>query len=235
MSLYNIKVITFDFDGVLVDSYSVIPRIYKEIGELFLGIGGSKLDLFVNDMLQGEELLDLGLLGPRREWWPVVMSRYVNGKPINLDEVDRFYWKERIEGSYIIEGVIETLESLRDKGFSLYIMCSRDDKDGSKMHRILVSGIDKYFKDIFLIGENIASRSEAINVIKEREGVEEKNILVVDDKVPPLYEVKKLGVWIAKVDFEGPIKLAWNLPVKPHFRVKNIRELLGVLLEIKKN
>jgi len=235
MSFKDIKVITFDFDGVLVDSYTVIPKIYKEIGEIFLGIGGAKLDRFVKDMLQGEELLDLGFLGPRREWWPIIMSRYVNGKPIDLDKVDEFYWKERIKGSFIIEGVVETLELLGDNGFSLYIMCSRDDKDGSKMNRIVVSGIDKYFKDIFLIGENVSSRAEAIEAIKTKEGVDVKKILVVDDKVPPLYEARRLGVWIAKVDFEGPIKLAWNLPLRPHFRVKRIKELVGAILEIKKN
>ena len=224
--LRKVKVITFDFDGVLVDSYTIIPIIYREIGEMFIGLRDGGLEKFVNEMLRGEELLDLGLLGPRREWWPIIISRFVNGKPIDLEEIDNFYWKERIEGSVIIDGVIETLETLRDKGFSLYIMCSRDDKDGSKMKRIKVTGLNKYFKDIFLVGETVETRKKALDIISNNEGVEKRNILVVDDKVPPLYEVRREGVLLAKVDFEGPIKMAWNLPIKPHIRVKNIREIL---------
>ena len=224
--LKGVKAFLFDFDGVLVDSYTSMPIIYREIGEKLLNLPNNQLDSFVQEMLHGEELHDLGLLGKRREWWPDIIRKFANGRTdIELDKIEEFFWEKRIETSKVIEGVENTLKYLRGN-FYISIMCSRDDQMNHKMKRIKKSGLDKYFNDFYIVGENISTRIEAINKVIKTKNLEAEEIAVFDDKVPPLYEIKNLDVKKVKVDFEGPLKLAWNLPVKVTLRVKKIVEII---------
>ncbi len=224
--LKDVVAFMFDFDGVLVDSYSYMPNIYGEIGEKFLKLEGENLEQFVEEMLFGEELHDLGLLGKRQEWWPNIFKRFENGySNINLEDIDAYYWKRRIEASFVIDGTVETLSQLSEIR-KIFILCSRDDLDDHKMHRIRESGLDKFFNEFYIIGENYPSREEAIKTLMSSLGLKTREIAAFDDKVPPLYELQKIGVKTVKVDFKGPLKLAWNLPIQPTLRVKSIREII---------
>lgn len=224
--LKGVKVFMFDFDGVLVDSYSEMPNIYREIGEKFLKLKDGNLEQFVKEMLFGEELHDLGLLGKRQEWWPDIFGKFENGySNLNLGKIDEYYWERRVETSFVIDGTIETLSKLSEIG-TLFILCSRDDLSGHKMYRIKKSSLNRFFDEYYIIGENSSSRTEVIKMITSTLEIKTREIAVFDDKVPPLYELQKTGVRTVKVDFEGPLKLAWNLPIKPTLRVKSINEVI---------
>ena len=94
------------------------------------------------------------------------------------------------------------------------------------MYRIKKSSLDRFFDEYYIIGENSSSRTEVIKMITSTLEIKTREIAVFDDKVPPLYELQKTGVRTVKVDFEGPLKLAWNLPIKPTLRVKSINEVI---------
>ncbi len=230
LALEGKKVMAFDFDGVLVDSYSIIPKIYRDIGRYYLNLNSDQLNNFVKDMLEGEELHDLGLLGSRNQWWPLIFMKYVeNGHLPRLEEVANYYWDNRIRGSRIIPNVPDTLSYLIEKGFKLVIVCSRDDIPGQKLKRIEKSGLIDFFDEVLIVGENVKTRHEAVIKIIRKYTLSHDELVIVDDKVPPLLQVQELNTFTIKVDFNGPIKKAWILPINPDLRIKTIADLKNLI------
>ncbi len=220
-------VFAFDFDGTLVDSYSCLPSVYGFIAEK-LNLKGDKVKEFVKKAIAYEDLFDYIGNYDRKSWWNKLLAEF-KVYPENIDDLIRLYWIKRAEESVVFDGSREVLETLRDMGFVIILLCASDGMRSVKRMRVEMSGLIKYFDEILIVGENVRDRFEAVEFICEKYGVEPDEVVVVDDKPNVINEVKKLGVKTVKVDFEGILKLAWSGECNPDFRVKRIDELKDVI------
>jgi len=214
-----IKLVAFDFDGTLVDSYSCLPGIYREIA-VILKI--EEAERFVSLAIEMEDLNDFIENYDRRSWWPFLFSNF-NVSP-DMEILDLFT-EERIRRTVRREGAVEVLMKLRDR--ILVLLTGSDGIPSAKRKRIVRSGLLPYFDDVIIVGEDVRTRREAIERLSEKYSVKPGEIAVVDDKAGPLREVEGLGVMAIRIRFRGPLTLAWRdvFPVE----IEELDDLLEIL------
>jgi len=163
-----------DFDGTIVDSYTIIPSIYKKIQEELKIDGG-----FVNAMLMVEELGDYFGIFEREKFLRLVLKD-------QWEYVLEIYWKLRTENQILLSDAIKFLERY-SKTLDLYLVTSKDDTIDMKKERIKKVGIKKYFKDIIIYGErDFEDLNKALEYLYDIE----KECFYIDDKNINLSKIK---------------------------------------------
>ncbi len=204
-------IFAFDFDGTLVDSYSCLPQVYERIAKEF-DLGRE----FVRRALRYEDEYDLKGVYDRLEWWPRLFKEF--GVEIGRGEMVRVlkrYWRIRAELSKPMRGAFDVLERLRAR-HKLYILSGNDGLRGMKFWRIKRSGLSHFFEKIFVVGENVGSRREALGYMS-RFG----EVVVVDDRPSVIREVRG---YAKTVLFE----FRWGDSCNPDFRVRSLYELMNL-------
>ncbi|MFP3289924.1 MAG: HAD hydrolase-like protein [Candidatus Nanopusillus acidilobi] len=204
-------VISLDYDGTLVDSYSIIPLIYEKIREELNLYEG-----FTEAMLAVEDLGDYFGIFERGRWIRFLIKD-------NPDEIIEYYWKIRTENQMILPGTIEFLEKYKNN--DLYLVTSKDDTKDIKIKRIKKTNLDKYFKDILLYGTE--EFKTIIDVFEYLIDID-KDIIYIDDKNTNLYQIKnKLNIKLFKRIYYPPypLKLAWYYPKIDVPKIINIFEI----------
>jgi len=206
--------IILDFDGTLVDSYHCIPEIYKEIEEKY----GFK-EGFSEAMLMVEDLGDFFGIFERRDWI-IILAKDV------AEEILRYYWDERMKRQKVLEDVKAFLENINAE---LYLVTSKDDDKETKYKRIKATGLEKYFKDIIIYGEDFKDLLEAIEYVID----EKDNCVYIDDKNINIFKVvsrfKEVKAYKRKFYPPFPKKLAWNYPKINVEEIDDLRKLLNVI------
>ncbi|MCG2868315.1 MAG: HAD hydrolase-like protein [Candidatus Nanopusillus sp.] len=204
-------IISLDYDGTLVDSYSIIPLIYEKIREELNLYEG-----FTEAMLAVEDLGDYFGIFERGKWIRFLIKD-------NPDEIIEYYWKIRTENQMILPGTIEFLEKYKNN--DLYLVTSKDDTKDIKIKRIKKTNLDKYFKDILLYGTE--EFKTIIDVFEYLIDID-KDIIYIDDKNTNLYQIKnKLNIKLFKRIYYPPypLKLAWYYPEIDVPKIINIFEI----------
>ncbi len=204
-------IISLDYDGTLVDSYTIIPLIYEKIKEelnLYKG--------FTEAMLAVEDLGDYFGIFERGKWIRFLIKD-------NPDEIIEYYWKIRTENQIILPGTIEFLEKYKNK--DLYLVTSKDDTKDIKIKRIKKTNLDKYFKDVLIYGtEEFKTLIDVFEYLKDMDD----DIVYIDDKNTNLYQIKnKLNIKLFKRIYYPPypLKLAWYYPKIDVPKIINIFEI----------
>jgi FMN phosphatase YigB (HAD superfamily) len=204
-------IISLDYDGTLVDSYTVIPLIYEKIREELNLYEG-----FTEAMLAVEDLGDYFGIFERGKW----IRFLIKDSP---DEIIEYYWKMRSENQIILPGTIEFLEKYKNR--DLYLVTSTDDTKDIKIKRIKKTNLDKYFKDILVYGTE--EFKTIIDVFEYLIDID-KDIIYIDDKNTNLYRIKnKLNIKLFKRIYYPPypLKLAWYYPEIDLPKIINIFEI----------
>jgi len=204
-------IISLDYDGTLVDSYSIIPLIYEKIREELNLYEG-----FTEAMLAVEDLGDYFGIFERGKWIRFLIKD-------NPDEIIEYYWKIRTENQMILPGTIEFLEKYKNN--DLYLITSKDDTKDIKIRRIKKTNLDKYFKDILIYGTE--EFKTIIDVFEYLIDID-KDIIYIDDKNTNLYQIKnKLNIKLFKRIYYPPypLKLAWYYPKIDVPKIINIFEI----------
>ena len=204
-------IISLDYDGTLVDSYTVIPLIYEKIREELNLYEG-----FTEAMLAVEDLGDYFGIFERGKWIRFLIKD-------NPDQIIEYYWKVRIENQIILPGTIEFLEKYKNR--DLYLVTSKDDTKDIKIKRIKKTNLDKYFKDILVYGTD--EFKTIIDVFEYLIDID-KDIIYIDDKNTNLYQIKnKLNIKLFKRIYYPPypLKLAWYYPEVDAPKIINIFEI----------
>lgn len=229
----NWKVFIFDFDGVLVDSYSCLPLLYNHIAQ-YIKLENASYE-FVKRALKFEDEQDAMGNYNRISWWPMLFRTFrVDMDEKKLDELLQIFHKERIEQTKIIEGVIDTLKWLSDREVVLTIVAGNDGQLSIKKRRIEKSGLIEFFKEIFIIGEDIVDRKEGIKLLMERYNASESQIIFFDDKPAPINEIQRnfKNITTVKVEIEGILKIAWRkekcIPIYTIKAIDGIRRIVDV-------
>jgi FMN phosphatase YigB (HAD superfamily) len=204
-------IISLDYDGTLVDSYTVIPLIYEKIREELNLYEG-----FTEAMLAVEDLGDYFGIFERGKW----IRFLIKDSP---DEIIEYYWKMRTENQIILPGTIEFLEKYKNK--DLYLITSKDDTKDIKIKRIKKTNLEKYFKDILIYGTE--EFKTIIDVFEYLIDID-KDIVYIDDKNTNIYQIKnKLNIKLFKRIYYPPypLKLAWYYPEIDVPKIINIFEI----------
>jgi len=204
-------IISLDYDGTLVDSYTVIPLIYEKIREELNLYEG-----FTEAMLAVEDLGDYFGIFERGKW----IRFLIKDSP---DEIIEYYWKMRSENQIILPGTIEFLEKYKNR--DLYLVTSTDDTKDIKIKRIKKTNLDKYFKDILVYGTE--EFKTIIDVFEYLIDID-RDIVYIDDKNTNLYQIKnKLNIKLFKRIYYPPypLKLAWYYPEIDVPKIINIFEI----------
>lgn len=221
---------TFDFDGVLVDSYTCIPEIYRQIGIRF---GMDKhIDQFISSAIHLEDFYDGEAIYDRLVWWPDFFSQF-KLSPIDFNELLRMFWESKIALSKIRSGVKPLLKLLKSSGMKLAIICGNDGQPGMKNHRIQKSGLAEMFDEILIIGETTESRKHAIDSLMTYV-ISPKNLVIVEDKPGPIKDYQKIdaGIITIRVNMQGPLSRAWLEYSWPDYSFDSIEDLLNMLCSI---
>ena len=228
------KMFVFDFDGTLVDSYRCLPDVYKVIAS-FTNLPNDRINDFVQEMIKKEDEQDALRNFNRDEWWPDVFNQFnINISKDKLIQLIKLYWLERARKSKIIGDCKDTLDYFRKRGI-MAIVCGSDGKYGDKKERIRLSGLEKFFDDIIIVGEDVQSWKNGIGLLKDKYGVKEEKIIVFDDKPFPINEISNemKVIKTVKIGFEGILKTAWGGKCNPTWQFKTIDEFKerGILID----
>lgn len=231
--LLGARVFIFDFDGVLVDSYSCLPAIYRLIAEK-LNIPESMIEAFVDASISREDEEDYRMNYNRLSWWPELLDSF--GVKLSYEELRRLaelYQMERIRRSKILPKVKEILDCLRDMGKILVIVAGSDGIRGEKKKRIEASGLAQYFNEIIIVGDNVPTREEAIRLVLNKYGVKQDEVVVIDDKPQPINTVKRAfpDIFAVRVNFETILRKAWIGDAMADATIGGLYELFDILIK----
>jgi len=225
-------VVVFDFDGVLVDSYSCLPKIYETIAR---EIGIKDVKSFIRVMLNFEDIMDYFGIWDRRLWFNLILR---SPKIRNLDTKKLIftYWNLRVKYSIVKSESIEVLKKLNAMKIPTYIVSGSDGIPSMKYRRVKASGLDKLVKDVLVYGvyEKTGSLTEALLKIKGKHLA--AKVFYVDDKPKNLVEASKVRVSTVLYKYKPPLptSYAWKgRKPKNATEIRSLREILAILCKEK--
>jgi len=218
--------VVFDFDGVLVDSYCCLRRVYKHLREKYVN---KNHDVFVDTMLYLEGITDyLGIWSRKRIFKFIAEGFGIDYKLIN--DLVREYWRVRTQLSLVNSDAHNVLGKIRGLGCEIYCVCGCDDTVHGKIERISYSGFQKYFKKIIIYGfkSSFNTLREALLSIINRGDT----VVYVDDKPSNLNSIADLRIIRVLCKFRPslPVTFSWNEKVNCEAKViENLNELITIL------
>jgi len=220
-----VVVIVFDIDGVLIDSYRGVEVFYKRDLPRITGI-----DPHYSDYLLYLEMIGETIGWLREDWW----FKYIPGLDEELyDKLITRYWERRIEYQTTTPGAKPVLSMLKKAGVKLYSVSYRDDIYGLKKYRIMLEGLDKYFKEIIVAGEDVSSRIDGLRLVMNREA--DDRVIYVDDKPLNLCEIMRgLSDKIILVHYSfkyDKYEFPWLNPGQLFTSINNLYELYKMINE----
>ncbi|RLE85938.1 MAG: hypothetical protein DRJ41_00195 [Thermoprotei archaeon] len=228
MSIFrDIRLCAFDFDGTLVDSYSCLPDIWIKIGQR-LGVSTSNALLFLREALRGEDEADKKEIFDRSHVALNALKRIGVRYDKDIRFVNGLYWSLRVKSSRVQPCAHELLRYLKEKEIAVACVSGSDGVNSFKKLRIRLSGLERYFDEIIVAGEDVKSKVEGLESLARRYKLRPSEILLIDDKPKPISEAIKAGFKTVKVDFKGPLRLGWESEstCKPKLTVGSLCELL---------
>lgn len=171
-----IKAIIFDYDGVIVDSFSSVFEVYKKICERFRISSPQTIESFRKTYGYNytECLTNLGI--PKKDS-PIVQN-------IFLQEIVKFDHE-------IFPGIYEVIERLSKK-YQLFLVST------SHSHEVLTKikkfGLDVYFKEIHCGADNKIKKSVMILELLERHKYSPEEVISIGDRVIDLKSFNQAGI-----------------------------------------
>ncbi|WFO75204.1 HAD family hydrolase [Desulfurococcaceae archaeon MEX13E-LK6-19] len=222
----NDIVFVYDFDGVIVDSYDCLPKVYREIARL---LNIENTELFVKAMIMFEDVADYMGLWDRRKWWKIIFS--IDDE--KAEEISRLYWGLRIKYTKVFDDAKTVLTELKKRGYVLYMVTGCDDTIENKIKRIEASGVKDFFEEILVYGRNSNYKDivQAINVLKKK--LSDKTLYYVDDKPSNLRKLVGLNIRLVHYMYKPhvfPEALSWTEKTPDGvIEIKDHREILNII------
>ncbi len=190
----SIKVIVFDFDGVLADSFDVLYNLNRE-AMVLVGVSLSReqyRDLFDTNIHQGFRRLILD---------ETAYNSFIAFKKENF--------ASRYEGVGVFPGITSAVRDLAGR-YTLAISSSTLKEYISTF--LKKNRIDDCFK--YIVGNQDHSKAKGIEEIKNNLGYQYLDMIMVSDTTADLAVAKELGMMTAAVTwgFHDPAKLSLLVP-----------------------
>ena len=242
MVIKMVRLIIFDFDGTLVDSFTLRPMAWKEVAKgvsKYLKEHGIRVN--INDITEEigkleREMNYLGILD-RKEWWRRLLKKY--GIPVKEDLLlkwARLYWNVVANGQELYSDVTESLKELKKMGYSLALLTDTDGLEGMKSIRIEKSGLKEFFDDILIAGEDVAQTKpsdEPFRVLLDKMGVSPSNSVHIGDSLhTDVPGAKKVGIITIIVIRDMKILGNVNETNMPDMFIKDLYTIIRLLKKL---
>ncbi len=231
-------ILVFDFDGVLVDSYSKLEEVYVEVlkeNPVINETNIEKIEELARELVELEDRYDSIRQYDRFK----LLETFLSSKNITVDKnivkkIVEKYWIKRIEKTIVFPDAGEALRKLFGKHV-LILLTDHDGEPGLKIKRVRASGLDKYFNEIIVVGEpgQPATKREGILYIMNKYRVKPRHIVFIDDKPRILTGVKDLGIITVLRKFKPPnMYRAWTGTPVADYTIESLTELPTILSTI---
>jgi len=156
----------------------------------------------------------------------------INGMMVSALSYEDKYWKYFDSKLKNYPNALSTLETLKSRGLKLASVSDSDGKDGIKLGRIKVLGLDKYF-DYNVTSDDTGENKPAVsnwNKVLELSGFKAKNCMMIGDHPDvDLINAKKLGfitVWTKEgINMDLHYKFV-------DYEIKDIKEVIGIVEKV---
>jgi len=205
-----VKVIIFDYDGVIVDSFPGVFEVYKVICREFNVNCPTDIEEFRK--LYGYNYFEcLGNLGI---------------DVANLDKVQEIFRREIRKYSHgLFPGTDELIKKLSEK-YDLYLVsASHEEEIASKLENFDVS---KYFKESYSSSGKGVSKSKLIKNIIDNNNLELEEVISIGDRLIDYDVAKKVGLDDSNIIIT---KYGWGFD-NSELKLKNIAHKPGDILDI---
>lgn len=225
------SVVAYDFDGTLVDSYSCLPEVYRELARL-IGLTGGEGELFAKALLLLEDAADFLGVSSKAKLWGSLLPGLPGGRASITLLVDR-YWSLRAAGTRVFNEAVEALGFLNQSGVRVYLVSGSDEDAESKIDRVRRSGLMGYFEEALVYGEGSVLKTlrDALRALRLRS--RGSTIYYVDDKPLNLRRVGGVeGVRLVNYVYKPPlpVALSWSVnPPESSIRIRSHLEILRLL------
>lgn len=182
MNIYDKKYLIFDFDGTIVDSLSLLVKIYNLVCHSY-----GCLPVNINDKEELRKLKSQEIL--RR--YKISFFKI----PFLLVKVKKEF-KKRILEVKIFEGITSILKELKNKGFDLYILTSNSKENVE----IFLKKND--LLDIFSFvysSSNVFGKDKSVKKLLKFKDINLRECLYVGDETRDIEAMQRIGVPIISV------------------------------------
>lgn len=209
------RVIIFDFDGTIADSFSTLVTIANELA---LEFGYPQVDQ--------EEILRLSKLSSREiiQQSPVPFHKI----PFVLRRIKKELNKN-IADLQPFAGIVRALLSLKKEGYILGIITSNLEEN---VYQFLYNNNLQFCFDFIYSGTTLFGKHKIINKAIKKHSLQAKEIIYVGDETRDIEAAKKSKIKVIAVSwgFNSPSVLA---KYKPDFIVTKPKELTQILINQK--
>lgn len=212
----DIRLVVFDLDGTLIGAPKPFSEVKEELKSRLLQMGIPK------------EIM--GNLTPMYENLHRI-ARETGGSFKELYSIMVELEVERMERSFLFNGVMDVLEFLRAKGIPMAIM-TRSSREAT-MKALEMHGIKDYFslistRDDVPVGEVKPNAGQLERIITAF-GVEPTKVLVVGDHGYDVIPANELGALSVMITGHNAGRMSFSVEAEPSFEVETIKELPRLL------
>ncbi len=208
-----IKAIIFDYDGVIVDSFSSLHKAYKKICKKFKVPYPEDIEEF--RVLYGYSFRDcLKNLGIKEE---------------NFDEATNIYGQEIIKMKHqVFPGIFEILQELNNK-YTLYVVSAAFSRE--VLTKLKKFKIFNFFKDIYCGADQKTRKSQLFLNLFKKEKLRKNQVLIIGDRLVDYDSAKRVGI---KDDNIILVRYGWGLDESSLSGIKIADKPADILKLIKK-
>lgn len=204
------KVIIFDFDGTLADTF--------DIGRAILNALADEFDYRKVKPDEVEKVRDMRA--------PQVL-KYLGIRPTKLSKISRRAGEElslRIEGVKPLRGIASVVRELHERGFRVGILTSNTQENVS----IFLRNHDLEIFDFIRCSSKLMGKAREVKAIRKEFKLSRPEILLVGDETRDVEAAHKAGVAIAAIAGGYNSRSALEKSA-PHFLLSEPEELLTLL------
>lgn len=203
------KLIIFDFDGTLADSFPWFAANINKAAKLF---GFKKITTEDHEHLRKlsarEVISFLGI-----SWWKIPMISVYMRKQMNRD----------LSTIQLFENVEDVLSMLREKNLKLAIVSSNSEEN---IKGLLGSTVAHF--DIFKCGSSLFGKPKKFETILKETGFDPHEVLCIGDEIRDIEAAKAVAAHAGSVTWGYANRLALK-EANPHYLFTSMKDILSVL------
>jgi phosphoglycolate phosphatase len=170
------RLLIFDFDGTLADSFALFVKQVRQVAERF---GLRKMDALMIDQMRGLSAKDI-IKELRIPCWKVpLMARYM-----------RKLMREDAARSVLFPGASELLQRLKNRGALIAIVSSNVEAN----IRTVLGPDTARVVDVFDGGSSLFGKAAKFRKVLKKTGVNEAHTLAVGDEIRDLEAAREVGI-----------------------------------------
>ena len=214
------KILVFDFDGVIIDSKKMYIKVIKKA----LEENGQNIPL---------KEIDAKLIPSIKGTIDILVSKDIENRKEIVENAEKrvidLTASEGLENLKLGENVVETLEELKinNKLFLLSNSHSGFIKKVLEKHNL-----NRYFNEIITLDSDFSSKVEALKYISKTEKVDISEMIYIGDTEYDIEIAKKIGCKIIIIYNN----ISWNYPhinkiknLKPDFLLDKLSDLIHII------